>query len=248
MMTKASHDGGKEIWDEMWDNGREIDENVFFQCVVDAVVENMGVPIQGATILEAGAGTGTSSFQLAKLGADVTLVDYSEHSIQNMKRMFERNGISAKFYCNDIRAMDIEENTYDIVFNSGVLEHFSFEEQVLILKELKRICKPGGRVITLNPNAKSLLYRCWKWILESSDQWPYGFEQPVITLKKQFDEVGLNFISEYSVGFDNSIDQFGSFSAFQTAADYIRMFYHSLPNEEKRLMEGYLLCSVGEKR
>ncbi|WNC14460.1 class I SAM-dependent methyltransferase [Brevibacillus brevis] len=246
-MSQVSRDGGKEIWDEMWAKENEIDENVFFKCVVDAVIENMNVPIQGAKILEAGAGTGTSSFQLAKLGATVTLVDYSENSIQKMKRMFDRHDIPAKFYCNDIRSMDIENDTYDVVFNSGVLEHFSFEDQVLILRELKRICKPGGRVITLNPNAKSLLYRCWKWILESSNRWPYGYEQPVITLKNQFEEVGLAFLSEYSVGFDVSVDQFGSFSEFQLAASFMRSFYHSLPDNEKRLMEGYLLCSVGEK-
>lgn len=239
-------DGGKEIWDSLWADDDEIDENNFFTCVVQAVEDNLNCSIVGAKILEAGAGTGTSSYQLAKKGAEVTLVDYSEHAIVKAQRMFKRNNMKAGFLCNDIRNMEIEDNQYDVVFNSGVLEHFDYNEQVKILAEMTRVSKPNGLVITMTPNAKCLLYRTWKWILESQNQWPWGEEIPVATMRNQYREAGLNLISEYSIGFDNALVQFGSIRELQLAAHIVGMFYQSIPNEDKNLFEGYLLCSVGQ--
>lgn len=237
----------KQLWDDMWQNRGEINENIFFKCVVDAVVDNINVPINNALILEAGAGTGTSSFQLAKLGGKVTLVDYSKPAIEKMQRLFNRNSFDAKFLCNDIRQIDEKDNTYDIVFNSGVLEHFSYNDQVSILKELGRICKTNGRVITMTPNAKCVFYRFWKWILELENQWKWGEETPVVSMASQFREANLQLVTEYSIGFDHAISLLGSFNEFKVAENYFKAFYDSLPNNEKYLMEGYLLCSVGRK-
>lgn len=243
----ANADDGKQLWDDMWQNRGEIDENQFFQCVVDAVINYINVPINNALILEAGAGTGTSSFQLAKLGAKVTLVDYSEPAVEKIQRLFSRTDFEAKFLCNDIRQIDEKDNTYDVVFNSGVLEHFSYAEQVAILKELGRICKPNGRIITMNPNAKCLFYRFWKWALESTNQWKWGEETPVVSLASQFREAGLQLITEQSIGFDHAISLLGSFNGFEVPENHFKLFYNSLSNHEKQLMEGYLLCSVGRK-
>lgn len=238
---------GKEVWDDLWEKHQDINEEDYFKCVVDAVLENINIPIENAKILEAGAGTGTSSFQLAKKGAQVSLVDYSEKAIIRMEQMFRQNSLSANFFCDDIRNMDIDDNSYDIVFNSGVMEHFPYDQQVAILREMRRICKPNGLVITMNPNAKCLLYRVWKYVLEQIDQWAYGEENPVLSLSNQYREVGLELVREYSIGFEEAIKQFSSFNEFKLAAQYMSTFYYSLSRSEKQLIEGYLLCSVGKK-
>lgn len=239
--------GGKDIWDAMWSESEETDENSFIRCVVETVIHHCPIPLSNAKILEAGSGTGTSSFQLAKLGAFVTLVDYSEAAIHKAERMFKRSSMSSDFLVSDIRKMDIESNTYDVVFNSGVMEHFPYDEQVRILQELSRVCKSGGFVITMNPNAKCIFYRIWKWILETNKQWIYGYEQPVVTLVNQYRDAGLRLLSEYSVGFELAMEQFGVFPEFRTAAYHLLQFYSQLPEGERQFVEGYLLCSVGKK-
>lgn len=236
-----------QLWDDMWKNREEINENVFFKCVVDAVIENINVPLKNALILEAGAGTGTSSFQLAKRGSKVTLVDFSKPAIEKMERLFTRGGFEAKFLCNDIRKMDEKDDTYDVVFNSGVLEHFSYNDQVSILRELGRVCKPNGRIITMNPNAKCIFYRFWKWGLESMNSWEWGDETPVVSLESQFRAAGLQLITEYSIGFDHAVTLLNTFDGFKAPAHWFQIFYNSLSNADKKLMEGYLLCSVGKK-
>lgn len=237
----------KKVWDDLWSKSGEFNSNEYFECVVDSIKENINVPLKDANILEAGAGMGTTSLQLAKEGANVTLLDYSQIAIDKMDKMFKANNINASFLCNDIRKIDVEDNTYDVVFNSGVLEHFSYDEQVEILKELKRVCKPNGRVIVFVPNAKCLLYRTWKYVLESIGKWQYGIEVPIVSLENQFKDAGLNLAEEFSTGFEDALGQFRSFKETQTATDLINLFYNSVSDEEKRLFEGYLVCSIGEK-
>lgn len=247
-VIEIDKDGGKQVWDDMWSTHR-VDENVFFQFVVEAVVKYLPGSISEAKILEAGSGPGTSSFQLAKRGASVTLVDYSQIIIDKARDMFDRNGMKAEFICGDIRCLPIEDDTFDLVFNSGVMEHFPYEEQVAIISEMTRICKPGGRVITMNPNARCIFYRVWKNILEKSGKWIYGTEIPVLTMSSQYADAGLRLIAEHSIGFENALlNQFGVFTEFRTAVHYILEFYRSLPSKEQEVFEGYLLCSVGEKK
>lgn len=242
-----NNDGGKEIWDNMWLNAGEIDENIYFRSAVETIINNLKLPISSSRILEAGAGTGTSSLQLAKRGANVTLVDYSEPAIERMKRMFDRNNLEAKFLCNDIRNIQEDDNTYDIAFNSGVFEHFSYEEQVNILKEMRRICKPNGYVIALTPNAKCVFYRLWKWMLESQNNWPYGEEIPVLSMEKQFRDAGLKLIKEHAIDFDSVLDQISSIPQFQSFTQTLKNFYQETYPIEPYLFEGYLLCSIGEE-
>lgn len=240
-------DGGREIWDKMWSTPEEMDPDNFLKCVVQAVVDNTLGDLSGLKILEAGCGSGTSSFQLAKLGASVTLLDYSEAAIEKARRMFQKYDINADFMCSDIRNIKVDNNSYDVIFNSGVLEHFPYDQQVAMLAELARTCKPGGRVITMNPNARCIFYRFWKWVLESNDMWIYGYEQPVLTLINQFRDAGLRIHSEYSIGFDLAMEQFGSLGELRVTKEYLLNYYYQLPKSERQLFEGYMLCTVGTK-
>jgi SAM-dependent methyltransferase len=43
----------------------------------------------------------------------------------------------------------ISDNTFDVVLSGQVIEHVS--KPWVWIKELARVCKPGGRVITINP-------------------------------------------------------------------------------------------------
>jgi len=238
----------REHWNRIWEQSGDFDENVVFQCVVDSIMDNMGQNMKGLKILEAGAGTGTTSLHLAKQGAIPTLVDYSPVAIEKMKDMFDHNAISATFICEDIRNISVRGNSYDLVFNSGVLEHFPYEEQVKILLEMKRICKPTGKVMLFTPNAKCLFYRLFKWLCEINNVWRWGPEEPVVSMERQFKDAGLIISREYSIGFLDSLEHLAAIKGTEFLVAVLREFYHHLSPEEKNLFEGYLVCSVGIKR
>jgi SAM-dependent methyltransferase len=47
---------------------------------------------------------------------------------------------------------DLEEQSLDVVFASNVFEHFEVSELIEVIRVLRRLLKPGGRVIALQPN------------------------------------------------------------------------------------------------
>jgi len=52
----------------------------------------------------------------------------------------------------DILNLDLPDNSVDVVMALDVIEHLNFADQVLALDEIRRILKPGGRLVATMPN------------------------------------------------------------------------------------------------
>ncbi len=97
-------------------------------------------------IMEAGCGTGIISTYLSSLGYDVTEVD-NDDKILGLAKMISKDYIKGnlpKFVKKDILKLDFDANSFEVIFSNGVLEHFSDEH---ILKILKLQLKQGKYVI-----------------------------------------------------------------------------------------------------
>lgn len=69
----------------------------------------------------------------------------------------------------DIKNLDfIENNSVDEIFMRDVLEHFIFDESLLVLKECGRVLKPNGKITirTINIDEQIKAYTTNKWTLE----------------------------------------------------------------------------------
>lgn len=158
--------------------------------------------IKDKRILEAGSGSGRISLRLAKENAVVSLLDNSAHAINFSKDLFEKAGERLNIACASIHAMPYNNETFDVVWNAGVIEHFVGKEQKEVLREMARVCKKGGLIITINPYAKSILHSFGKFIIEKMKRYPFGDEVPVTTLKGISDTLGCELKKdEYSIGF-----------------------------------------------
>lgn len=60
---------------------------------------------KGKKVLELGCGIGTDSIQFVKNGAELTVVDLSEKSLEICKKRFEIYGLNATFYCGNIEEL-----------------------------------------------------------------------------------------------------------------------------------------------
>ena len=78
-------------------------------------------------------------------------IDYSSNVIKKAKKLFKERGAKAKFILGDISSLKFEDNSVDLVFNQGVIEHFQKPEESL--KEMIRVTKK--RIIVIVPNALS---------------------------------------------------------------------------------------------
>jgi len=196
----------------------------------------------GDSMLELGSGTGELSAILGIYSRILHLLDYSEESIKYAKSLFYELGIKGQFYCADIlEGIPMGTSSVDWVWSSGLLEHFSDDQIIDILKESARVCRKG--VMSLVPNASSIFYRIGKFKMEQEGTWVYGKEIPKFTMRGYFKAAGLKNIKEYSIGTYHSLQFWGK------DKKEIKNFYESLSFEElQNLNQGYLLFTYGEKK
>jgi len=115
----------------------------------------------GRRVLEYGCGNGQLSLLAAKHGAETVGVDISEVSVENARREAARQGLAdrARFHVMDCEALQLEDNSFDVVCESGVLHHLDLRKA---MPEIARVVKPGGYVIcaeALRHNPIIQLYR-----------------------------------------------------------------------------------------
>ena len=96
---------------------------------------------QGETVLDLGAGTGVSTQELAKSGADVIGADIS----LGMLAVGRRVRPEVKLVAADALALPFPDKTFDAVTASFVLRNVA--NTPAALRELARVTKPGGRMV-----------------------------------------------------------------------------------------------------
>lgn len=120
---------------------------------------NSFLPLQGATILEIGSGTGSSTVALAEQGAIVTGVDILEEGIAVAKEKCRIFGVQADLAVGnflDYAAGGGER--FDAVIFFAALEHMLIEERMQALPLAWNLIRPGGYLIVIEaPN------RLWKF-------------------------------------------------------------------------------------
>lgn len=151
----------------------------------------------GGRVLEAGAGAGWHALALARTGRfAVTLMDFSEQALRHARRLFAREGLHAEFVLADARAPGAAE--FDLVFNSGVLEHFTFDEQVAFVRAMAS--RSRNLVLALVPNRRCYWYWIWRVRAAANGDWPFGAEIPPAELASVFAAAGLDGAGERVMG------------------------------------------------
>lgn len=169
-------------WQEYWKHHTEIPAWDYTSEVVLEALQRVCGSVDGRAVLEAGCGTGRISRRLALDGAAVSCIDLSPDAAAHTRRLLHDERQPARVALATLFGLPFADGAFDIVWNAGVLEHFSEPERREALQELLRVTRPGGLVVTLNPYKFALLYRLGKWMSERLGRWPYGHEDPIGSL------------------------------------------------------------------
>lgn len=104
-----------------------------------------GLELESRRVLDIGCGIGGPAFVLAsKYGAHVTGIDIEPQLIEQAKIRAERLGLNSS--CDFVKVepgpLSFPDNSFDVVFSSGVIMTIDDKEEVLA--EAMRVLKPGG--------------------------------------------------------------------------------------------------------
>src|SRR3990170_3751190 len=107
----------------------------------------------GERVLDAGCGTGIYSIELAKEGAKVTGLDASLGMLEWARAKAGRAGRKIDLIKADARNIPFPDGHFDLVLSVCML-CFVRERQAALL-EMKRVLRPGGRIVIALLNSRS---------------------------------------------------------------------------------------------
>jgi ubiquinone/menaquinone biosynthesis C-methylase UbiE len=113
------------------------------------------------SVLEIGAGTGEFTYAALQAGAKVTAIDISSHSIDLMRRRHAAFSESLTARVADMEHLPFEDASFDFVMSAGSL---SYGDNLVVLAEIYRVLKPGGRFICVDSLNHNPIYRANRWI------------------------------------------------------------------------------------
>ncbi|MDD5631490.1 MAG: class I SAM-dependent methyltransferase [Methylococcales bacterium] len=102
--------------------------------------------VEGHHILEVGVGTG-KNFDYYPADARITAIDFSPEMLKQAAHKKARKAVSVELELMDAQSLVFADNSFDAVIGSFVF--CSVPLPMKGLKELYRVCKPGGQVILL---------------------------------------------------------------------------------------------------
>lgn len=107
---------------------------------------------RGSSVLECGSAPAQwLAYFATEFECVIWGIDNSTTGLDLSKRNLQTQGINEfKLIEGDVNNIPLHDDTFDVVFSTGLLEHFSDPGKVV--KEMTRVLKPGGLLIIQIPN------------------------------------------------------------------------------------------------
>jgi len=155
--------------------------------------------------LETGCGTGIMSGYLQKKGLKVTVLDLNKKILNYAKELAKESNIiiPCNYTIGDILNLNYKQNTFDVSYSNGVLEHFNDEDIIKTLKQQMYISQyvifgVPSNYFTMDENMfgnerrltldewKKLIHQANGKIIEQTGFHYYKLHQRIIKINKWF--------------------------------------------------------------
>lgn len=190
-------DGGKPFdWgrtSEDYAKFRDIYPFEFYERIVQR-----NLCVSGQRVLDLGTGTGVIPRNMQKYGAKWTGIDISKNQIAQAKRLSE--GMDIDYYAASAEEADFPDNTFDVITACQCFWYFDHER---ILPSLRRMLKPGGKLLVLYmawlPYEDRIAGESERLVLKYSPDWSGGGEtvHPIFIPECYSESFRLAYHEEY---------------------------------------------------
>lgn len=181
----------KNFHNELQSKKKSRFENIFYKALFNInedFLNFLEINAKNSEILDYGCGIGTLIEKLIKFKPKkIVGIDISEVSINKAKERIKELKGKVDFYVDNCEKTQFDNNSFDIVYGSGILHHLKIDE---CLNEIHRILKPNGSLLFIEPlgtNPIINLYRKLTPKSRSIDEHPF--------MNKDFEYIDNKFIN-----------------------------------------------------
>ncbi len=155
-MSKIKALKEEKEWDSYWTKNQTFSQSIyrpiasFYRQFIIKKTLNHFIQQEFKTnlkLLHAGSGAGQVDEDIINK-YKITALDLSKEALKLYKVY---NGSKANLMLASIFDIPVKPATYDGIYNLGVMEHFTKDEDIKILKEFKRVLKDDGKIVLFWP-------------------------------------------------------------------------------------------------
>ncbi|MCH7760474.1 class I SAM-dependent methyltransferase [candidate division TA06 bacterium] len=211
----------RENWQRFWEE-KERSKSVY-PTVSDIVGELIRIcpDLQKKRVLEVGCGTGRDGIELAEREAEVFLLDFAKSGLALSHYFSAEKGVMTHRVMGDARRTPFPDESFDILFHQGLLEHF--RDPRPLLRENFRLLKKGGILLVDVPQTFHP-YTLMKHVLLFFGRWFAGWEREFTpqSLKRVIEREGFQMIRSYGYWMRPGL-------AYRVLREFLQFFKISLP-------------------
>lgn len=113
-------------------------------------------------VLDVGCGYGMN-FPYLTNATEITGIDFSHVMLQKARDIIRRSGLVVDLREGNAEALEFSDNAFDTVISA--LSTCSFYDPIKALQEMRRVCKPNGRILLIEHGRSS-----WNWLGRYQDK------------------------------------------------------------------------------
>lgn len=165
-MVEATHQTAEKIQRYYSWRASNYDAGASFEVEHHAEALRLANVQEGQHVLDVACGTGRGTAGLAQAvgpTGSVDALDLSEAMLDQARTKIEKLGLGPRvhFKQGNARELPYMDNTFDLVYNGYMFDLIPLEGFTAILKEMRRVLKPGGKLILVNmskPDERKTFY------------------------------------------------------------------------------------------
>lgn len=183
----------EEVWEKVWN--KDLITSDYSLKYLEFMERLERTLPQDSTVMEAGCGTGQTLALFSRRHTTIAL-DISPQALVLAGKVADPELIRGTIF-----SMPLKDESCDLVYNSGVIEHFREPENRAAVREMARVTRPGGRVIIIVPNSFCPWYRLGKWIAVALNNFEFGYEEDYspARLRGVLEDTRLEVVSSFGL-------------------------------------------------
>lgn len=134
------------IKSKSWDWSKNTEQKWLLPCVESPYLAERWTGLSFNKFLDIGCGLGRHSIYMAEKGFNITALDLSEYGVDHLKKWADEKGLNINTVVSDMLKLPFDDNSFDCIMAYNVIYHTDGEGFKNIMKEIRRVLKPGGEL------------------------------------------------------------------------------------------------------